>query len=340
MLDDILREFGNKVLILPEAKSVGSGAAIVDRLTFFGVRGINAIVQSDMESELQAALAAGYDTMLILGAYTGSPTPEALAASGYKWVAVGSSVSTSLMTALRLTGLKVVAYTVNTRKRWAEVSPYLDGVFSDESLYLSGSKRLTSDPFISQKWYHGHIPGNANGANGGRGDFYGPNMWGYDLHASNTFASSLMGWANPMGGGDTCSDVTIDVTVRFESAFSADRWASLAICTSDIAFAVDSPTNSVNGYHFLFHKNGKLSIYKLTNSGAPLLAAKTVGIAAIPDGGTASYRITVSGSNLMLERLDIPYSVVVADTDYRGAYLHAGVKGVFAKFSVIPVTTP
>lgn len=340
-LDDLLREFGGEdVVFLPEAKSIGSGSAIVERLQHFGISPSKVIVQSEIAGELTAAQLAGYDTMLVLGTYAGTPTPAALAASGYAWIGVGSSTAPAQMTALQGFGLKVIPYTVNTRKRLGDVAACCDGVFSDEALYLSGAKRLTNDPFISQKWYHGHLSGNANGANGGRGDFYAPIQWGFDMHLSNTFASALMGWANPIGGVETCSAVTIDVTVQFMSAFSADRWASLAVCTTDVAFAVDSPTNSVNGYHFLFHKNGKISIYKLTNAGAPLLAALTTGITAIPDGGSASYRITVSGSNLTLDRTDIAYTVTTSDTDYRGSYLHAGCKGVFAKFSGITITTP
>lgn len=336
-LDDVLREFGNKLVVMPEAKSIGTGAAIVERLKAFGVRGVNVVVQSGIADELIPAIQAGYPTALIAATYDGTPTPTELAATGYKWIAVGSSTPSEQMTSLCSAGLLVAAYTVNTRKRMGEVINYVDAIFSDEPLYLAGTKRLTSDPFISQCWYHGHLNGNTNGANGGRGEFYSPNQWGYDLHLANSFASSLMGWANPMGGAETCEAVTINVTVKFESSFSSDRWASLAICTTDVAFAVDSPTNSVNGYHFLFHKNGKISIYKLTNAGAPLLVALSTGVTVIPDGGSASYRITVTGGNIKLQRLDVPYECSVDDTTYRGSYLHAGAKGVFAKFSAISI---
>lgn len=338
-LDQVLGDFANRAIVMPEAKVSGSGAAIVAKLKQYCVRPEMAIVQSFTASELFPALAEGYQTMFLMNTYTGTPDAATLAATGYTWIGLASTVATSYMDALRLAGLRVAVFTLNTRNALLPLSASCDAVFSDEAIYLGSTRRLVSDPFKSQTWYHGHIKGNSSGGGGGRGAFYSPNMWGLDVSASNIFASSLMGWASPIGGGETCGALKINFTVTFASALMSTRWASLAILDTDKPFNSDSAGSGLSGYHFICSKEGSLSMYRMDNGAPTLLDTKNGGAVLIPDGGSANYRITITATTVKLERLDSPIATsTISDYTYRGAYLHAGAKGSFAKFSAISIT--
>lgn len=341
-LAEVLAEFGNKVLIGPEAKNIGSGAAIVSLLQRYGIAKDMAIVQSFTESELSAAITAGYPTMMLYGTYAGSPTPAALAATGYRWIGVASATSTAQMDALRAAGLKVSVYALNDRTSIAAVASHCDGVFTDDEIYVRGIARLTADPFDLQTWYHGHQASSSSGGNGGRGEFYSSDYWGMDLDAGNTWGGSLMGWASPLGGAETCPSVVIDYKVKFESAFAADRFSWVSITNLDTPITTDTNAAQGVGYMFAIRKTGALQIYETSGSGgggAVEIAVNTAGAVPLSDGDEATMRITVTPTQLTFARLDgTPYSCTVADVTSRNAYLHMGVKGVFAKYRDVAVT--
>jgi glycerophosphoryl diester phosphodiesterase len=76
--DDVLREFGNRVVVVPEAKNAGSGAAIVRKLQEFNIRTDMVIIQGSSLAELEAGLAAGYPCMRMSSTTTQRPLPPAL----------------------------------------------------------------------------------------------------------------------------------------------------------------------------------------------------------------------------------------------------------------------
>lgn len=339
---DIVSEFGNKYTLLVEIKDgkPSTAASVLELLQRLDISKEKVVVSSFTVSNLTAFIADGWTCSPLYGTYAGTPTPADIKATGAQWVGVGSGTSSAWLDALRSETLVTTVYTVNLVSEAAALSAHVDGVYTDEGAYLRGTARRTTDPFPTQTWYHGHIKGNSSGDGGGRGVFYTPNQWGFNL-TTNVFASCLMGWANPIGGSTTCPQVTLDFSVKFETAVSTTRWASLAIMDSDKPYSSDASGSGLNGYHFLASKDGALTIYRI-DSGAPaLLQVKSVGATPIANGGSASYRITITPTTVKMERTDIALATSdIADATYRGAFLHANCKGAFAKFSGISISIP
>ena len=129
LLPDVLREQGNRITLLIEAKNAGSGAAIVRALTAAGIHPDAAIVLSGDLDELAAARQAGYHT----AAKGDGFSPAALRQAGVGWAAVSSAVSESHVRALLDAGLRVVVRGVNDRALRDRVLGYgVDGVVTDD----------------------------------------------------------------------------------------------------------------------------------------------------------------------------------------------------------------
>ena len=350
MLDDVLREFGNKVPILLEAKSTGSGAKILESLNRYGIDKGMVLINSFSAGELTAAIAAGWITCLNLGAYAGAPTPATFVSTGYRWITVAAAgASAADLDALRAAGLKVALYTINTFTAVATYATgHADAVYTDQEIYLRSLARKTTDPFEAQTWYHGHQEENSSGDAGGRGAFYAPNLWGYNLAASNTWVGALQGWASPVGGasaGFSGGTVTLAFKVKFESAFAADRFAWIALVNKDLEIETDaSPSNNPTGYLFLARKDGTVAIY-WWNAGSGSTQLVTTAGTLIADGAIAEYLVTITDTDLTIDRTDVSTSATIGHTagsvgGKRPAFLHAGVKGAFAKFSEFVITGP
>lgn len=341
---DYLKEFGNRVPISVEAKANdGGGAKIVQALQRYGIAPDMVLVSSFFPAELTAALAAGYPTMLSFGNYNNSPTPAQLKATGYRWVCSNNTTSLAQLDALRAAGLKVAVYTLNTR---AEAAPFLghcDAIYTDDEIYLRGIARRSTDPFAAQMWYHGHQASNpSQGAAGGRGTFYAPNMWGYDMSGSNTFAGALQGWANPIGGAETCPSMTINLSAKYETGFAEDRFASVYIATTDTPIVSNTQAPiAFSGYHFFLRKNGILAInrYDAGQTSSVNIAVLGSGT-AIANAQTVPMQIVITPTNVTFKRTDTNEQINAADATYRGSYLSLGVVGLFGKFSGVSITTP
>lgn len=339
--EEILREFGNRTVICPEAKS-GSfvGQSMVALMQRYGIRSDMVLMQSFNTPELTDALAAGYPTLLLIDTYTGSPTPAALKATGYRWIGTSLNTSTAQMDALRAAGLKVGVYTLDRRSDVAAIASHCDGVFTNDEIYLRGLARLTADPFKSQKWYHGHQASiTTAGANGGRGAFYSPDQWGYDMSASNVWAGALQGWASPIGGSDVApGTITIDFSVQFDAVVDDTRFAWVSLLMDDVPFANDGAVTSL-GYNFLIRRSGILEIFKLGTKGVGGTSLGTQATAQIAFGSKQTFRITITPTSVSLARTSGTTGTFSAnDASFRPAYLHAGAKGAFVKYSGLTIS--
>lgn len=338
LFDEVLREFGNKVVLTPEAKNTGSGAAIVKLLQRHGIRKDMVIVSSFVPAELVAAINAGYRTMIAYGTYAGSPTPEALKATGYYGVVSGPGVADAQLKALRAAGLKTAVYTINQRYLAAQY-PSADMIYTDDEIYMRGLARRGTDTFDLQTWYHGMQAVNGNGANSGRGAFVAPDMWGYDLATGNIWAGALQGWASPIGGNDRCESLTVTGSFRFDAAFDATRFLWIGVFTEDRLIA-DDATTQLDGYNFALRKNGQLAMFRYSKGVAGGQDMGSFQTAAIADGAVVSFKLTITPTSVKWERTDVAGSVTVNDTAIRPANLQAGVKGAKGYFKDITITTP
>ncbi len=338
LLDDILSEFGNKIILMLEPKVSGAGLPIVKKLQQHNVRPDMVIINSFLPSELTHAKAAGYPTILNLPAYTGTPLPSQLAAAGYYGVSTHVTTDVKQMDALRAAGLKVIPYTAQTHAVINALRGHCDAIYADDPFYMEGTWRRTIDPFSTQTWYPGMQSNNSSPSS--RGAFYPPNLWGVDASDTGAWKGILQGWACPLGGGKA-DHGTITYSVGFDRTYLGDnsRFAWIAVMNSDRPLTSDAPLNERAGYTFLARKNGVLEIYKYYFDGAAWTykSMGTTTSAPISTNATARYKVSITETNLTFSRLDTPASLSVNDASVRGVFLHGGTKGLFAKFSSISV---
>ncbi len=133
----------------------------------------------------------------------------------------------------------------------------------------------------------------------------------------------------------------IDFSVKFVDATAADRFAWIALCQEDQTLSADTAGGTAGsyGYFATLRKNGTLAFYKIVGDGAtaPVSLGSIAGT-AIADGATATYRLTVTPADIKIERLDVATELMVADTNYRGAFLYLGTKGASVQFSGVTVS--
>jgi glycerophosphoryl diester phosphodiesterase len=134
LLQDVLAEFGNRVFLVIEAKNAGAGAAIAQLLSQAGVHPDAAMVSAGDQRELAPVTSAGYHTMAIGDALSGS----SLRQSGVDFAAVTTGVSQSTVDGLRAAGLRVAVRGVTSRDvRDRFLAFGVDGVIADDPLLLA-----------------------------------------------------------------------------------------------------------------------------------------------------------------------------------------------------------
>lgn len=134
LFEDVVAEFGNRVVLAPEAKSSASGQRIVDTLLRFDVHPDAAVVSSFNLDELRPALAAGYHAMALGDRFE----PAALRAAGIAWVGVSAAAGADYIRGLVEAGLRVVVWTVDdpaSRDRFLALGAI--GVIADDPLTMA-----------------------------------------------------------------------------------------------------------------------------------------------------------------------------------------------------------
>src|SRR3712207_2514939 len=224
MFEDVLAEFGNRVLITPEAKTTGSMGAIIDALERHGIHQQTILLQSFSAADCDVAVRRGWDVVLL-----GSTDYTAAAAAGYEWIGPAhTSVTGPLVSGAHAAGVKVACYTVDLRVDYDRVvAAGVDAVFSDDAVYLARTFTRTTDQFVSQTW----LPGlQSTFGRRGRGRFYSENTWGMDL-AGSSADWALHGYLTPPDG----AAFTLDYTLQIDALHDGDtsRWHGLWLGTTD-----------------------------------------------------------------------------------------------------------
>lgn len=338
---EVVREFGGRTVLIPEAKNTGAGQLIVTALQRAGLTRA-AIVQSFIQAELTPAVSAGIAAMML--ANDGATlNPASLAAAGIDWVGVGTCTG-AFVTACHDAGLKVVIFTVDRqtiRDSWLALG--VDGFFSGDPLYLAGThKRLTSAPLAAGTYYHGHLPGDINQtfmpAYDGKGQF-GSGLILDVPAASNGQGTILQGWACPVGGNPAANTYTITATVVLESAVSSTRWPGLFFAANtDKPFNDASETGSgPTGYHVIWRQNGAMELYRYNGTTATLLASVTVTAWTTGTSRTFTIAITPTGITVTCTSLTSNNVVSANDTTYRGGWFHLTTNQARARFTAVSV---
>jgi len=326
----------NRVIICPEAKTgTGAGAEIVKTLKRFRIGTDQAIVQSFSQSELTAAIASGYQTMLNFGTLSTATDFATVAATGVKYICYGTTEAgnDARIANAKAAGLEVFRYTMNRRTELAtELALGCIGVFSDESIYITATAPLaTRDTFANGKWMQGMI---ANRNNRGKmlSDGVGGYYWGYDTLAGGGYYGSLMGWACPMN-----PSFTLNFTAKHESVTDIGRWYGAFICSDDDTEHKDLLTDQVQGYQIIARQQGLLQIYKKAKGVGTVLQSEVSGAAFALDI-FVTITVVVTATTITATRSDTGQSVSITDSAYRGGYMHIGKNGCSAKFKDVIIT--
>jgi glycerophosphoryl diester phosphodiesterase len=325
----------NRVIICPEAKTgTGAGTEIVKTLKRFRIGADEAIVQSFSQSELTAAIASGYQTMLNFGTLSTATDFATVAATGVKYICYGTTEAgnDARIANAKAAGLEVFRYTMNRRTELAtELALGCIGVFSDEPIYITSTAPLaTRDTFANGKWMQGMI---ANTQNRGKmlSDGAGSYYWGYDTPVG-AYYGSLMGWACPMN-----PSFTLNFTAKHESVLDIGRWYGAFICSDDDTEHKDLLTDQVQGYQIIARQMGLLQIYKKAKGVGTVLQSEVSGAAFALDI-FVTITVVVTATTITATRSDTGQSVSITDNTYRGGYFHLGRNGCSAKFKDIIIT--
>ncbi|HYO35472.1 MAG TPA: glycerophosphodiester phosphodiesterase [Geodermatophilus sp.] len=286
LFDEVLTEFGNRVLLCAEAKSSDAMGPVIDALHRRSVDPATVLLQSFALADCRLALAAGYDVI-----WLGTTDVARAAGEGIGWIgAEAGSVTAELCARAHAAGIAVATHTVNRRHhRDALVAAGVDAIFSDDPLYLAGdTARRTRDLFARQVWLPGML------ADTSRGRFHADDSsWGHDL--SEAAGCTLMGYLAPPDP----AAFTLRLDLRIDGTGADGRRCSgwVLLSTDDSPYRPSSPSPGVDGYLALLRADGVLEVQRVTDGVVTGPAASTPGPAP-PTGTWVPLRITVTGSGL------------------------------------------
>jgi glycerophosphoryl diester phosphodiesterase len=317
LFEDLVREFGKKVVYAPELKGAGLSEKLVDTLIAHDLQE-HAVVQSFSAPDLVYAISNGIPAIYLKA--QADVTPATILGWGIKRVGLSTALSDSYVTDCINAGLKVYMYTVNRRY---EHDKYLamgvHGFFTDDPLWIRGdSPVLEWDPYRDQVFTHGQFSpaAIADYTDGNRGSFISPNKFGWENESTGS-DFSLQGWA-----GELSTSFTLDFKVKFTDLASSVRWASVAFCTP-LDYFDDYTDAKSSGYHLLLRENGTLELY--LRNGGPASQLQSVSTTAISEGQTVDIRVAVSGSSITVTRLGTGGGAfTVNNTIHRNGFLHFG----------------
>jgi glycerophosphoryl diester phosphodiesterase len=331
--DEVLREFGNRDLLVQEAKDSPAMGTAIDMLEARGIARGSVLLASSSLTDCQLAVSRGWTV-----AYASTNVATA-AANGIEWLNVSQgSVTAQLCADAHAAGIKVAVYTVNRHhERDPHITAGVDAIYSDDPLYIDGDRGARkTDLFATGTWMPG-LQGN-NGASS-RGKFLADNSWGYD---SSTIAEdrlfALHGWLKPTDPTNFVLD--FEVAIDAVSGGNLTYWAAVYIGTTDIVYADLAHSAGRNGYNLLLRANGALGIYKVATPAASVLLGEVTSAAGtdVVLGTFVPMRITVTPTTLTLARRDLPAeTVTVTDSTTRGRYFSLGRRFSAVRFRNVSV---
>jgi glycerophosphoryl diester phosphodiesterase len=325
--DDVLREFGNRVVIVPEAKNAGAGAAIVGKLLDFGIRKDMVIIQSPHLVELAPAVAAGYPCMRMSNTNYAETLNAGIEFTGFGWH------ETAKIAAATAAGLKVIVWTTQRNVDLdAALAAGAIAAFSDDPVYQAGLHRRSHDPYGSKAFYHGDIRSARVSLD----------------HAESAIRVStkswanqdtvLLGWASPV---EDPEDFVLDFSMKFTAVSDDSACGVIATQTTDRAIVNDMPESAKISMNMIMRRDGRIGLYVSDGAtGGPTAVSSE---SAIPGEMIAldtwvPYRLTVTPVQITLERLDMTVSATLVNSQVRGACLFAGSKGADVKFRAMTLS--
>jgi hypothetical protein len=279
--EDVFGVYGGSTILAPEPKTLAAANALSALIQRLGLER-SVIPNSDTLTYLAPFTAIGCtDVQLNITTMPDAATQATWKAAGITWLQVppaGTAITAANVTALRAAGFQIncgVVYKGSDLTPMTSVFGDISAYTADEPLYAMhgvsanyiARYRRTTDPFASQAFYHGHIPGASTNTTDPnpprRGSFVPPNRWGFVVPAPGQNAWVEQGWNCPVP--NPTADYTITGTAVFE-ALGTDTgrwWGGFFGMTTDIRFA-DINSSTETGYIVRMRATGVLEIQKRT----------------------------------------------------------------------------
>jgi glycerophosphoryl diester phosphodiesterase len=320
--DEVLREFGNRVVIVPEAKNAGAGAAIVRKLQEFNIRKDMVIIQGSI-TELAAGVAAGYPCMRMSSTAYAETIAAGIGFTGFGWN------ETAKIEAATTAGLKVIVWTTQRNVEMeSAVAAGAIAVFSDDPVYQLNLHRRQQDPYDSKAIYHGHLRGTSTA---GSLDIVESAIV-IPTQSSGRQDTVLLGWASPVNDAE---HYILEFSMKFTGVAMDSSYGMIAMQTTDRVILNDTPEADKVSMNLIMRRDGRMEIGVSDGlAGGPHAVSSEAAIPAdlIALDSWTPYRLTVSPTRITLERLDSVISVGIDNNQIRGASLFAGSKGADVKF--------
>ncbi|MBM7809066.1 glycerophosphoryl diester phosphodiesterase [Geodermatophilus bullaregiensis] len=306
LFEEVLTEFGNRVLLCAEAKSSDAMGPMIDALERRGTSPASVLLQSYALADCRLARSRGWDVI-----WLGSTDVARAAAEGIGWIGPeAGSVTEAVCARAHAAGVEVACHTVNRRhQRDTLVAHGVDAIFSDDPVYVAGDAgRRTSDLFARQVWLPGMLPDT------GRGRFHpDDSSWGCDV--SDPATSTLMGFLAPPDPAAFTLHLDLRVDEVRGDGRSSFGWVLLS--TDDHPYRPSRPSPGADGYLFLLRADGALEVRRVTDGVGGTLVSSAGGT-ALRTGAYVPLRIGVTRSSLLFARADtVGATVTVADATHR-----------------------
>jgi glycerophosphoryl diester phosphodiesterase len=328
LFEEVLVEFGNRVLLCVEAKSSDAMGPVIDALERRGIRPASVLLQSYALADCRLARSRGWDVI-----WLGSTDVVRAAIEGIGWIGPEAGhVTPAVCARAHAAGIEVACHTVNRRhQRDALVADGVDAIFSDDPVYIAGDAgRRASDLFARQVWLPGMLP------DSGRGRFHADDAsWGSDV--SGTATSTLMGFLVPPDP----AAFTLRLDLRMDATCADGRtscgWVLLS--TDDHPYRPSSGSSAgADGYLFVLRADGTLDVCRIAE-GVTTAVATSTGATALTMGGYVPLRITVTGSAVSFTRDGDDETVTVADATHRPVpVVHLGSTSAGVRFKNLEFT--
>ena len=333
--EDVLHEFGNRVILTPEVKDTNNLTAslMLNLMQQYRISPDFILPYSGNINNLAVFTAAGYKTALLEFDFSVVPSTLVAAHVNYLYCPAGSPAG--YVPGMNAAGIKVLEFTVETQQAWnVAIADGANAVVSDDPIYASNTYvKRTTDPYVSRSRWEGFIAG-APAANNAAGTFTPPDKWG--VSTKSAWAGVMQSWMCPI----TANSYHIDLLSDLIEVHGGDttRWFGVDLMANDLNFNNQGGAQSArDGYTCIARKNGQLVIYRVDN-GVSTSRGTFFG-AARSDGTRAPFRINVTPTTIKISRTDNPDTLTVTDSTYRPVpYVQFGVANAAFDFSGVTYT--
>ena len=310
------------MVIVPEAKNAGAGAAIVHKLQEFNIRKDMVIIQGSL-TELAPGVAAGYPCMRMSSTDYAGTIAAGIEFTGFGWNELDK------ISAATQAGLKVIVWTT---QRNVDLQAAMDAgaiaAFSDDPVYQAGLHRLTKDPYDKLAFYHGNLRGSPVSVTLDTAEA----AISVSTRSLGRQDTVLLGWASPVADP---KNFDLEFSIKFTSSAFDSSYAVVATQETDRPIINNTSESGKFSMNMIMRRDGRIELQvKEGLAGGPVAQSS-----AEPDprklialNTWVPFRLTVTPEDITLQRTDADVSATIENNVIRGSYLFAGASGADVKF--------